>query len=76
VSSILIIDDETMHAEAIGRYLERRGHVCAVAMSAEAARESVRTRHPDLVMLDMRLGEDDGSSCASCVSSTSRCPSS
>jgi two-component system response regulator AtoC len=60
VSSILIVDDEEIHARALGRFLGGRGHACEVVTSAPAAREALRVVRPHLVLLDLRLGDADG----------------
>jgi two-component system response regulator AtoC len=60
VSSILIVDDEEIHARALGRFLVGRGHACEVVTSAPAAREALRVVRPHLVLLDLRLGDADG----------------
>jgi DNA-binding NtrC family response regulator len=60
VSAILIVDDEEIHARAAGRFLDRRGHTCTVAITGEAARAHLHSTSPDLVLLDMRLGDEDG----------------
>jgi DNA-binding NtrC family response regulator len=60
VSTILIVDDEDIHARALGRFLDGRGHACEVATSAAAAREALRAVRPHLVLLDLRLGDADG----------------
>lgn len=60
MSAILIIDDEDIHGRAVGRFLDRRDHACTVVTSAEEARAHLAAARPDLVLLDMRLGEDDG----------------
>jgi two-component system response regulator AtoC len=60
VSAILIVDDEEIHARAVGRFLGRRGHTCEVAASSAAALGTLAGARPDLVLLDMRLGDTDG----------------
>jgi DNA-binding NtrC family response regulator len=60
VATILIVDDEEIHARALGRFLGGRGHSCEVATSAPAAREALRVVRPHLVLLDLRLGDADG----------------
>jgi DNA-binding NtrC family response regulator len=57
---VLIVDDEETHARAIGRFLGRRSFAPVVATSAAEARAAVARARPDLVLLDLRLGEDDG----------------
>ncbi len=60
MSSILIVDDEEIHARALGRFLGGRGHACEVAASHAAALEAMRAARPQLVLLDLRLGDVDG----------------
>ena len=60
MATILIVDDEEIHARALGRFLAGRGHTCEVATSATGALESMRAVRPHLVLLDLRLGEVDG----------------
>jgi len=60
VATILIVDDEEIHARALGRFLAGRGHTCEVATSAAGALESMRAVRPHLVVLDLRLGDVDG----------------
>ena len=60
MATILIVDDEEIHARALGRFFDRRGHTCEVVISAPAALAAVRAGRPHLVLLDMRLGEVDG----------------
>jgi len=60
MASVLIVDDEETHARAIGRFLGRRGYAPVVATSAGEARAAVARARPDLVLLDLRLGDEDG----------------
>ena len=58
--TILIVDDEDIHARALARFLGARGHACEVATSATAARGALKVLRPHLVLLDLRLGDADG----------------
>ena len=60
MATILIVDDEEIHARALGRFLGARGHTCEVVTSAPAAHAALRLVRPHLVLLDLRLGEVDG----------------
>lgn len=60
MASVLIVDDEETHARAIGRFLGRRDYAPIVATSATEARAALGRARPDLVLLDLRLGEEDG----------------
>ena len=52
---ILVVDDETDIVELISLNLQREGHEVIVAYTGEDAIEMVRTREPDLVVLDLML---------------------
>jgi len=58
--SVLIVDDEETHARALARFLDRRRYGTAVAVSAGQARAALAKSRPDLVLLDQRLGDEDG----------------
>jgi DNA-binding NtrC family response regulator len=60
MASILIVDDEETHARALARFLDRRRYGTTVAVSATQARAALAKSRPDLVLLDQRLGEEDG----------------
>jgi CheY-like chemotaxis protein len=58
---VLIVDDEPAFRYAARRLLERRGYaVVAEAGSAASAVDAVERFAPQAVLLDVRLGEDDG----------------
>lgn len=61
-SSVLIVDDHLMLAEALQRALTARGFRCEVAElgSAEAVVEQAARTSPDLILLDLHLGSIDG----------------
>jgi nitrogen regulation protein NR(I) len=60
VSSILIIDDDDQLRKSFERLLTEEGYNVQSAPSGEAGLRLVRTRCPDLVVLDMRLPGMDG----------------
>jgi PAS domain S-box-containing protein len=56
---ILIVDDEAIVAESIRIMLKKLGYAATAAVgTAEAAFESVARDRPDLVLMDINLGED------------------
>ena len=60
-AQVLIVDDEAEHAEAMAEALRRRGHVCTIVTSREAAEEELRHGNFDLVVTDLVMkAEDDG----------------
>lgn len=60
MATILIVDDEAQILTALGRGLARIGHDIAVARTADEGLSLAATRHPDLVLLDLRLPDLDG----------------
>jgi CheY-like chemotaxis protein len=61
-ASIFIVEDELIEAEDIRQTLEKQGYgVTGIARGGEAALETLRGIHPDLVLMDIHLaGTMDG----------------
>ena len=58
---VLVVDDEPAFRDAARRLLERRGYpVVAEAGCAASALDAVERFAPEAVLLDVRLGDDDG----------------
>ena len=58
---VLVVDDEPVFRQAARLLLERRGYpVVAEASCAVTALDAVERFAPDAVLLDVRLGDDDG----------------
>jgi CheY-like chemotaxis protein len=57
---ILIVDDDPAVAETLQDILEARGHAVACATEAATALNVVRQEHPDLVLLDLKLPDENG----------------
>ncbi len=57
---ILVVDDELDIREPIGAYLEIEGFQISLASNASEALEVVNADTPDLAVLDIMLGQDDG----------------
>jgi len=60
MQTILVVDDEPKIARLARDYLEHAGYAVLTAGDGTAAVQSVRTRHPDLVVLDLGLPGLDG----------------
>ena len=60
VSYVLVVEDDRDIAELVERYLARAGHVVTVVDAGDAALDQVRTRIPDLILLDLMLPGVDG----------------
>ena len=60
VKQILVVEDESRIAQIVRDYLERAGYRVAIAGNGTDALAFVRSRHPDLVVLDLGLPRMDG----------------
>ncbi len=58
--TILVVDDNEMAAEALGRLLELRGHEVTTAYSGQEAVEKARQSRPQIIILDIGLPDIDG----------------
>ena len=56
----LVVDDEQLYAQAIGRELGRQGIECDLAHSGRQAMRRVESRCYQVILLDHRLPDDDG----------------
>ncbi|MBI4549754.1 MAG: response regulator [Candidatus Omnitrophica bacterium] len=57
---ILIVDDDCEFLDLMKECLTSRGFEVALAPDSEAFRESAFSRRPDLIILDIMLGESNG----------------
>jgi DNA-binding NtrC family response regulator len=57
---VLVVDDEALYAQAIGREIGRQGMACDLAYSCREALELVTGRQYGVILLDHRLPDDDG----------------
>jgi AmiR/NasT family two-component response regulator len=72
---VLIVEDDTFVGLGLRSQLEKSGHqVVAQVATAAAALETYRSESPDIVLLDIRLGADDGIELASQLLRLRRCP--
>jgi two-component system, NtrC family, response regulator AtoC len=60
VSDILIVDDEEVLARSIVSFMERRGFTASYAVDARSAMRHAERGVPRLVILDVRLGRENG----------------
>ena len=60
MASILLIDDEPNILLSLGTFLRRSGHQVNTAPNAARARSEAQRVPPDVIILDLRLGADDG----------------
>jgi two-component system OmpR family response regulator len=57
---ILIVDDDVMMRRIVADYLEQHGMVTVAAAQSQEATRQIALHKPGLVILDLRLGEEDG----------------
>ena len=61
MATVLVVDDEPIVRDVVGRYLERDGHRIVSAADGDEARQLIANEAPSLVVLDVMLpGETDG----------------
>jgi DNA-binding NtrC family response regulator len=60
MSDILVVDDEEVLARSIVSFMERRGFSAGYAVDSRSAKVIAERDHPRLVLLDVRLGRDNG----------------
>lgn len=58
--SFLIIDDDEFFIQTLDRALTRLGHQCCQAINAQQALSSAQQQKFDVVLVDLKLGEDNG----------------
>ena len=57
---ILVVDDEKEICELTKNFLTRRNYLCFGAYTDKEALELVEREHPQLVLLDLRIGDVSG----------------
>lgn len=60
MADLLIVDDETVVADAYARFFERAGHTVRRVTTGESALAAWRERRPDVTLLDLRLPDMTG----------------
>jgi two-component system, response regulator PdtaR len=72
---VMIVEDDTLVGMGLRGQLQKLGHsVVGQAADAAEARQMFRSREPQLVLVDIRLGEDDGIELARELLKQRRCP--
>jgi DNA-binding response OmpR family regulator len=57
---VLVAEDDAKQAELVRRYLQREDHAVLVVSDGRAAIDQIRSRRPDLLILDVMMPELDG----------------
>jgi CheY-like chemotaxis protein len=61
---ILVVEDNPLNRELLCDWLEAEGFEASSAEDLNGARRSLEARQPDVVLLDVQLGNEDGLSLA------------
>lgn len=60
VVTILIVDDDEAHAQAVADSLEGNGFECVIVTSGERAMEVIERENFDIIITDLRMDDVDG----------------
>ena len=60
MAKILVVDDEAAIVRFLKAFLEKRGYTVATALDGSEAIEKLRQDKPDVMLLDIRLGDKNG----------------
>lgn len=60
MAKILLVEDNEMNRDMLGRRLQRRGFELAFAIDGRQGVEMARTEAPDIILMDMSLPVLDG----------------
>jgi DNA-binding response OmpR family regulator len=74
MKTVLVVDDEPRIAQLARDYLEHAGFAVVLAGDGRSGLQAVRTRQPDLVVLDLGLPELDGLAVTRAIRETSNLP--
>jgi len=59
-ANLLVVDDNAANRDLVAGYFERTEHTLTFATNGREALEMVRAKHPDVVLMDIRMPEMDG----------------
>lgn len=60
VTNILLVEDNEMNRDMLGRRLQRRGYEVLIAVDGAEALAMAQAKAPDLILMDMSLPVMDG----------------
>ena len=55
MQKILVVEDNEMNRDMVGRRLERRGYEVVVAVDGREGVDMAHSEHPDLILMDLSL---------------------
>ena len=68
--TILIVDDDESQVMALSHRFESLGYRTMAAYEGKQGIEIAQTRHPDILLLDLRLPDMDGFDVCECITSS------
>ena len=60
MSNVLIVEDNELNRDMLGRRLERRGYEVSIAVDGKEGLQKMKNEKPDIVLMDMGLPILDG----------------
>ena len=57
---VLLVEDSALVVDALRLLLEETGHRVSAAFNVRQAVDTARAEHPDVILLDLTLGREDG----------------
>src|SRR5688572_8258291 len=60
MTTIMLVEDNELSRDALGRWLARRGYRIVVAVDGEQAIARARDERPDIILMDLGLPGVDG----------------
>ena len=60
MAHILIVEDNELNRDMLSRRLERRGFEVSIAVDGQEGLDMIKSKRPDLVLMDMDLPIIDG----------------
>ena len=60
MAKILLVEDNEMNRDMLTRRLERKGYTVIAAIDGPSGIEMARTSLPDIILMDVALGDMDG----------------
>ncbi|MEZ5791387.1 MAG: response regulator [Nitratireductor sp.] len=60
MTMVLVVEDNPVNRDVLGRRLERRGYTVRFAVDGPSGIVAAQTQKPDIILMDIGLGEMDG----------------
>lgn len=60
MTMVLVVEDNPVNRDVLGRRLERRGYTVRFAVDGPSGIAAASSQRPDIILMDIGLGEMDG----------------